>query len=179
MKKILGIKNWYHFFLGGVLFLTGTLYGQEIIKSSTALANMYIVYFGSMTSTDRNTIANSLLKVCNNNRQPSARYHCWYNTNDCTAKFTDYRDTTVKFDTSTTRMTIMFDAAYSSVVTPLITSGKIKKIGTLYSTKYDEVKGRKNLDGVTFVKDIDYPIEYNNKDWCLWKYIVDTSTPIK
>jgi len=160
-----------------LLFLVSNVFAEEVIKSSTALADLYLCFPSTWTTTNKNTVLNSLLKVANFQGQPSARYHANYNSDNSISKFTDYRDSTIKLDTSTTRMTIMVAVAYRSVFAPFITAGRAKKLGTLYETVYDDTKtGRKNLRGVKYMPIVDYEMVKDNKDWCLKTFTVDTST---
>ena len=91
---------------------------DEIITSSTIVANAYLVFYSSMTPANKTTIKTVLMRL-SDNPEPSKRYNALYNSDNAICKFSDYHDTDIKIDTSTTRIWIMFDSDYDSTIQTL------------------------------------------------------------
>ena len=164
-----------------ILFLfTGNLFSQEVIKSYTPHNYGYLIYFSSLTTSNKTLIKNSLLLASKDAPQASQRFQWIYNSTSAVCRVSGYTDGDIKIDAGTTRAVIIVDAQYDSSVTSWITAGKIKKLWCVYEKIFDDAKkGIKN--GKIMVREdyIKYNMSEDNKDWNKYVYVVDTSTPIK
>jgi len=163
-----------------LLFNTSNLFSQEVFVSSKPINYTYLVFSSSLSEANKTTTITTLVTGSKNNSQPSARFFMFYNSSSTLSKFSDYgsKDGYFKTELSTNRALITIFADNESVIKTWESAGKIKKISCLYEKIYsDNKKGLKNAKTVVTENYIDYPMDYKNKDWCL--YVIDTSTPIK
>lgn len=149
-----------------ILFLAVNLYAD----SYTPHSSVYLVYFSSLTAANRTTVNNSLLIASKDATYASQRFQWIYNSTSAVCIVSGYRDGAIKFDVSTSRAIIIVDAKYDSILASFISSGKIKKLATIY----DKIIGNQRI--MVEEKYINYPVPRENPDWNKYVYVVDTST---
>lgn len=156
-----------------ILFLLSSkVYSEEIIKFYRPLSTRYLVYRSSLTIDDLRNFKSVLVDKSKNHWQPSARYRSIFNSQFKFCGESNYTETDIKIDSTTTRIVIDVDSNVEKEqwVKNLLNQGKAIKLSELWEKQYDDTRiGGRNLYTVETKIYREYHLDETNKDFCLYE----------